>query len=82
MKKDQSYSLDIVGKQVMSKILSYQRCLNLAKNELRNRAYGAMFGFAIGDALGSYLVNQQPRIDSINEALLMRGGGALNLQAG
>lgn len=41
----------------MSKVMGYQRCLNLAKNDLYNRAYGAMFGFAIGDALGAHVIN-------------------------
>ena len=41
----------------MNQLLSYNRCLNLAKNDIYNRAYGAMFGFIIGDSLGAYVVN-------------------------
>jgi len=41
----------------MNQLLSYNRCLNLAKNDIYNRAYGAMFGFLIGDSIGAYLVN-------------------------
>lgn len=48
----------MVAGQVMSQLLGHHRCLNLAKNDLYNRAYGAMFGFVIGDAMGAYLVNK------------------------
>ena len=57
MKKGFLPSLDIVNKQVMNQLLGYHRCLNLAKNDVYNRAYGAMFGFLIGDSMGAYLVN-------------------------
>lgn len=39
-------------------LISPNRCLNLAKNDLLNRAYGAMFGFAIGDSIGAYIINK------------------------
>lgn len=42
----------------MSMLLSYHRCLNLAKSDLYNRAYGAMFGFLIGDSMGSHIINR------------------------
>jgi len=57
MKKGFLQSLEIVSKKVMNQLLSYNRCLNLAKNDIYNRAYGAMFGFLIGDSIGAYLVN-------------------------
>jgi ADP-ribosylglycohydrolase len=41
----------------MYQLLAHHRCLNLAKDDLYNRAYGAMFGFVIGDALGASIVN-------------------------
>ena len=47
----------MIHKQTMNQILSYNRCLNLAKNDVHNRAYGAMFGFVIGDSIGAYVVN-------------------------
>ena len=49
--------LNKVNHSIMTKVMSYQRCLNLAKNDVYNRAYGAMFGFVIGDALGAHVVN-------------------------
>jgi len=55
--KRNNFSLDKVKQHIMSQVLSYQRCLNIAKNEVSNRAYGAMFGFAIGDAMGAHVVN-------------------------
>lgn len=51
-------SLEKVPHASMTQLLSYHRCLNLAKNDLYNRAYGAMFGFLIGDSIGSTLVNR------------------------
>jgi ADP-ribosylglycohydrolase len=41
-----------------------------------------MFGVAIGDALGAYLMNQRPTIEDITKALLMEGGGTLGLRPG
>jgi hypothetical protein len=58
MQKGQTQVLQMVAGQVMSQLLRYHRCLNLAKNELYNRAYGAMFGFVIGDAMGAYVINK------------------------
>ena len=66
----------------MSKLLAHHRCLHLARNDLQNRAYGAMFGFAIGDSLGAYVVNQTFNHHEVNSALLMKGGGAMNLKSG
>ena len=57
MKKCNANSLEMINKHSMSQLLSYNRCLNLAKNDVYNRAYGAMFGFIIGDSLGAYVVN-------------------------
>jgi len=42
----------------LKQLLGYHRCLNLAKNDFYNRAYGAMFGFLIGDSIGAYLINK------------------------
>ena len=57
MKKGNFHSLEMINKHIMNQLLSYNRCLNLAKNDIYNRAYGAMFGFVIGDSLGAYVVN-------------------------
>jgi len=63
-------------------LLSPHRCLNLAKNDLLNRAYGAMFGFAIGDSIGAYIINKPYNEAEIVEALMMKGGGIMNLKSG
>ena len=42
----------------ITRLLSYHRVPNLAKNDLYNRAYGALVGFLIGDSMGSYLINR------------------------
>ena len=55
--KRNNFSLEKVNQYIMSQVLSYQRCLNIAKNDVFNRAYGAMFGFVIGDAMGAHVVN-------------------------
>lgn len=54
----QSISLENVPHATMTQLLSYHRCPNLSKNDIHNRAYGAMFGFLIGDSIGSYIVNK------------------------
>lgn len=62
---------------------SYRRCPLNPSSELLNRAYGAMFGFVIGDSIGSYMVHQS--FTSINEiamALEMKGGGRFGLCEG
>jgi hypothetical protein len=66
----------------MSQLLSYHRCPNLAKNDLHNRAYGAMFGFLIGDSIGSTIVNRSYNEEEILSALMMRGGGVMSLKPG
>ena len=82
MKKGYLQSLEVINRQVMNQLLSYHRCLNLAKSDIYDRAYGAMFGFLIGDSMGAYLVNLPYNEAQINAALLMRGGGAMNLKSG
>lgn len=52
------FSIENVPHATMSMLLSYHRCLNLAKSDLYNRAYGAMFGFLIGDSMGSHIINR------------------------
>lgn len=66
----------------MSMLLSYHRCLNLAKSDLYNRAYGAMFGFLIGDSMGSRIINGSFDEEQILESLMMKGGGVMNLKPG
>lgn len=66
----------------MSMLLSYHRCLNLAKSDLYNRAYGAMFGFLIGDSMGSHIINRSFDEEQILESLMMKGGGVMNLKPG
>jgi hypothetical protein len=51
-------SLENIPHATMTQLLSYHRCPNLAKTDLYNRIYGAMFGFLIGDSLGSNVVNK------------------------
>jgi ADP-ribosylglycohydrolase len=68
--------------QVMGQLNMYHRCPNLAKDDRKNRAYGAMLGFAIGDAIGAHVVNLPITEKEINEALLMQGGGVMNLKSG
>jgi hypothetical protein len=75
-------SIDSLPHTSVSQLLSYHRCLNLAKNDLHNRAYGAMFGFLIGDSLGSTLVNRPYNEEEILSALMMKGGGVMNLRPG
>ncbi len=41
-----------------------------------------MFGIIIGDSIGAYLINRSPKVESIEKALLMEGGGAMNLRSG
>lgn len=77
-----SISLEKVPHASISQLLSYHRCLNLAKNDLYNRAYGAMFGFLIGDSIGSTLINRSFNEEEIINALMMRGGGVMNLKPG
>jgi hypothetical protein len=48
--KKHQYTLAKLNPLIMSQIMGYQRCINLAKNDLYNRAYGAIFGFVIRDA--------------------------------
>ena len=66
----------------MTQLLSYHRCPNLAKTDLHNRAYGAMFGFLIGDSIGSSIVNRSYSEEEVLNALMMRGGGVMNLKPG
>lgn len=66
MKKGRPLSLQLIDPIVMSKILGYTRCLNLARTDILNRAYGAMFGFVIGDAMGAYLINKPFNQHGIN----------------
>jgi len=56
--KKVSFTLADVPHSNMTQLLSYHRCLNLAKNDLYNRAYGAMFGFLIGDSMGANIINK------------------------
>ena len=66
----------------LTRLLSYQRVPKLGKNDLYNRAYGAMVGFLIGDSMGSYLINKPFSQSQIAEAVMMRGGGAMGLKGG
>jgi ADP-ribosylglycohydrolase len=75
-------SLPNVPQPLITKLLSHRRCLNLAKNDLYNRAYGAMFGFLIGDSMGAYNINRPISETHILEALVMEGGGVMNLKSG
>lgn len=48
-----------------------------------DHAYGAMFGFVIGDSVGSYLVHQNvTEISDICTALEMKNGGRFSLCQG
>ena len=75
-------SLENVPHATMTQLLSYHRCPNLARNDVYNRAYGAMFGLLIGDSIGSFLVNRPYNEEEILNAIMMKGGGAMNLKSG
>ena len=44
---------------------SYKRSPNLSSTDLLNTAYGAMFGFIIGDAIGSHLIHKSQNIQDL-----------------
>lgn len=52
-------SLQNMPKAAMNQLLSYHRCPTVTKNSVQDRAFGAMFGFLIGDSLGSSLMNRR-----------------------
>jgi hypothetical protein len=62
---------------------SFKRCSVTPLSDLLNHAYGAMFGFVIGDSIGSYLVHQNvTEISDICTALEMKNGGRFSLCQG
>lgn len=66
----------------MTQLLSYHRCPNLAKNDIHSRAYGALFGFLIGDSIGSTILNRPYNEEEVLNAIMMKGGGVMNLKPG
>ena len=52
------FSLKDLSPEVLTRINSYKKCPNVARTDVHNRAYGAMFGLIIGDILGSHLINK------------------------
>lgn len=62
--------------------MGYCRCPNLGVTGIQDRAYGAMFGVIIGDAVGAYTINKVPTVREIEEALKMEGGGVMRLLRG
>jgi hypothetical protein len=54
------FSLKDLSPEVLTRLLSYKKCPNVARNDIHNRAYGAMFGLIIGDIFGSHLINKPP----------------------
>jgi len=41
-----------------------------------------MFGFIIGDSIGAYTINRPYNTKEILDALMMEGGGVMNLRSG
>jgi len=58
-KKPHHYSIPFALTKLLN---SYKRTPNLGSSDLLNAAYGAMFGFVIGDSIGSYLVHKSHHI--------------------
>ena len=52
------YSFADISPLTVTRILTYQKCPNIARTDIHNRAYGAMFGIIIGDSIGAYLINK------------------------
>lgn len=75
-------SMHILNNNQLNQLMAYHKVPNLAKNDLFNRIYGAMFGFLIGDSLGSTLINQTFSPSAISQAMMMKGGGPIKLKAG
>ena len=64
-------------------INSYKRCSLIPESDFIDRAYGAMFGFVIGDSVGSYLIHQNiTEIGDICTGLEMKNGGRFSLSPG
>ena len=66
----------------LTQLMGFNRCPNLAKSDVSNRIYGAIFGFLIGDSIGSTLINLSYTPQGTREAVLMKGGGPLKLRPG
>lgn len=41
-----------------------------------------MFGLIIGDVLGAHVLNKKPNTQDIEKAMMMEGGGIMNLKSG
>ena len=56
------YSFTSLHPIITKKLLAQKHCPLLPKTDVQDRAFGAMFGLLIGDALGSHVLNKIPTI--------------------
>lgn len=66
----------------MKVLTGYRKVTKINRGDVYNRAFGAFFGFVIGDAVGSHISNKPYNQTDILDALIMDGSKIYNLNPG
>lgn len=67
---------------VLSVLLASKQCPQTVANSVHDRAYGALFGFVIGDCIGGHLIHRSSQADKVISAMLMCKNQTFNLNPG